>query len=291
MNNSKSTAKELIEQSAQLLKRKGVDNPKLNAELIMAHCMNTNRIELYSKYYMKVLSPIEINFFKTLIQRRLGREPLQYITGRCEFMSLPFCVNSHVLIPRPDTEILVEKALNYCIENRKKGFKVLDVGTGSGNIVISIAKYCGRASYFATDISQRTLRTAKKNAKLNGVAEHIDFISGWGFEPFSQRMKFDCIVANPPYIPSAVVDKLQREVRDFEPRAALDGGEDGFDMIRYLLDNAHKHLKRNGLFAFEMGEGQNRYIRSYAMNTDKYRNIRIIKDLSGIARVAMMVKK
>jgi len=291
LNNSKRTAKELIEESAQLLKRKGVENPKLNSELIMAHCMNTTRIELYSKYYMKKLSPIETNFFKTLIQRRLKREPLQYIIGKCEFMSLPFSVNSHVLIPRPDTEILVEKALNYCIENRKRGFKVLDIGTGSGNIIISIAKYCGKASYFAVDLSQRSLRTAKKNAKLNDVLEHINFISGYGFESISAKMKFNCIVSNPPYIPSKVIDKLQREVREYEPRIALDGGDDGFDMIRYLLDNTHKYLKRNGFFAFEMGEGQDRYIRSYAMKTGKYKQIKIVKDLSGICRVALMVKK
>jgi len=282
--------KELINESIQLFRKNGIEEPRLNAELIMAHCMNTDRIELYSNY-VKKMTRIETNYFRNLVQRRLQHEPVQYIIGKTEFMSLPFIINRDALIPRPETEILVEKVLNQVLENRKKQYSILDMGTGSGNIIVSLAKYAPGRRYYASDISKGALRLAKRNAKLNRIRDDIHFIAGEGFSVFRNRRMFDCIVSNPPYIPTEEIAELQKEVCDFEPGRALDGGPDGLDHIRNIIDNAHRHLRKDGMLALEFMDGQSRRIRSYALKAGKYKCITIVKDLSGKDRIILMKKK
>lgn len=282
--------KDLINESIQLFRKNGVDEPRLNAELIMAHCMNTDRIELYSNYVRK-MTRIETNYFRNLVQRRLQHEPVQYIIGKTEFMSLPFSINKDVLIPRPETEILVEKVLNHVLENKKKNYSILDIGTGSGNIIVSLAKYAPGCRYYAIDISKKALRVAKKNARLNRIDDTIHFAAGDALTIFRNRRLFDCIVSNPPYIPERDIPELQKEVCEYEPVPALNGGEDGLNMIRNIIDNAHRYLKKDGLLAFEFMDGQSRRIRSYALKTGRYKCITIVKDLADKDRIILMKKK
>lgn len=283
-------SKELISEAIELFKKANISKARLNAELIMVHCMNKDRIELYSDYKKK-LTRIEANYFRSLIQRRLQKEPVQYIVGGTEFMSLPFYVNKHVLIPRPETEVLVEKVLNYVLENKKKNFTVLDMCTGSGNIIVSLAKYAPGCDYWASDISKRALNVAKKNVKLNRINDSIRFVNTDGLEGFAKRRLFNVIVGNPPYIKKGDLDELQEEIKMHEPRVALESGTDGLDMIRYLIDNAYKYLRKNGLLALEFGYGQCRDVKSCAIKNGKYKHISIVKDLSGIERIIMMNRK
>lgn len=283
-------SKELINEAIELFRKANIGKARLNAELIMVHCMNKDRIELYSDY-KKRLTRIEANYFRSLIQRRLQKEPVQYIVGGTEFMSLPFYVNKHVLIPRPETEVLVEKVLNYVLENKKKNFSVLDMCTGSGNIIVSLAKYAPGCNYWASDISKRAVNVAKKNVKLNHISDSIRFVNTDGLEGFAKRRLFNVIAANPPYIKKGDLDELQEEIRLHEPRIALESGEDGLDLIRYLIDNAYRYLRKNGLLAIEFGYGQCKAVKSYAIKNGKYKHISIVKDLSGIERIIMMNRK
>ncbi|MDY6787501.1 MAG: peptide chain release factor N(5)-glutamine methyltransferase [candidate division WOR-3 bacterium] len=283
-------SKELINEAIDLFKSHDIQKPRLNAELIMVHCMNKNRLELYSNYKKK-LTRIEANYFRNLVQRRLRNEPVQYIVGETEFMSLPFKVNRHVLIPRPETEILVEKVLNYVLENKKKDFRILDIGTGSGNIIVSLAKYAPGCRYYASDISRHALDVARDNEQLNEIKGTINFINTKGFEGIKKRKYFHCIVSNPPYIKEKQVKKLQREVCEYEPNLALGSGEDGLNMLKYLIDNAYKYLRKNGMLAMEFGDGQCRSVRNYALKKGKYKDISIVKDLAGKDRIIMMRRK
>ena len=283
-------SKELINEAIELFKSANISKARLSAELIMVHCMNKDRIDLYSDYKKK-LTRIEANYFRSLIQRRLQKEPVQYIVGGTEFMSLPFYVNKHVLIPRPETEVLVEKVLNYVLENKKRNFSVLDMGTGSGNIIVSLAKYAPGCNYYASDISNRALKVARKNHKLNKINEKIHLINTSGFDGLPRRRLFDVIVSNPPYIKTSDITELQSEIRLHEPIVALDSGERGLDMIEMLIDNSYRYLRKDGLLAIEFGYNQCKAVKSYTIRHGKDKNISIVKDLSGIDRIIMMNRK
>ncbi|MDD3803020.1 MAG: peptide chain release factor N(5)-glutamine methyltransferase [bacterium] len=283
------TAKYLIDESVFLMKQAGIEKPRLNAELIMAHCMNKDRTYLYSNYN-KVLTRIEANYFKSLVRRRLKREPVQYIVGESEFMSLPFKINRNVLIPRPETETLVEYALNFCLENRKKSFRVLDIGCGSGNIIISIAKYAPKMTYVATDISKGALRVTRENRVLNRIKDSIHLIQSDGFSALKKKRIFDAVLSNPPYIPKKEIKNLQPEVSEFEPESALCGGEDGLDHVRNIIDSASSYMKKGGLLAVEIGFNQHKEVIKHIRQDNKYRDAKMIKDLSGIERVLTAVR-
>jgi len=284
------TAKELIEESIFLLKKAGIESPKLNAELIMAHCMNKDRTYLYSNYNKK-LSRIESNYFKSLVRRRLKREPVQYIVGESEFMSLPFKLNRNVLIPRPETEILVEYALNYCLENKKRSFKIIDIGCGSGNIILSIAKYAPKLCYYATDISRGALRVTKENKIINKIKDTVHLLQTDGFSGIKPKRTFNAVLSNPPYIPIDEIKKLESEVKDFEPERALSGGKDGLDNVRNIIDEAPRYLKKGGLLAIEIGCGQGNRVMKHIKSNKFYIHTKLIKDLSGIERVLVAVRK
>lgn len=283
------TAKDLIDESVFLLKKAGIESPKLNAELMMAHCMNKDRTYLYSNYN-KVLTRIEANLFKSLVRRRLKREPVQYIVGEAEFMSLPFKINRSVLIPRPETETLVEYALNFCLENRRRLFRVLDIGCGSGNIILSIAKYAPKLRYYAVDISRGALRVTKDNRNLNKIEDPVHLIQSDGLSGIKRKRIFDAVLSNPPYIPSKEIPSLQPEVRDYEPEGALCGGEDGLDHLREIIDSSPAYMRKGALLALEIGYGQSKRIIDYAKKSRYFKNAKMIKDLAGIERVLAMVR-
>lgn len=261
------------------------ENPLFEAEqMVMAVC-NLDRTELVLKGRNDV-SEEEIEKVNDMVLRRLKGEPLQYIIGECEFMSLKFYTERGVLIPRSDTETLVEKILDFTDENKE--YKVLDICTGTGCIGISIANYRKKAEVKLLDISDIAINLAKRNIILNNVndrvfAEKEDILKDYPKE------KYDIIVSNPPYIESDVIDTLQVEVKDYEPHLALDGGKDGLIFYRRIADIAPKMLNVGGILAFEIGYNQGSKV--LELMEKNFYNIQIIKDLCGNDRVVIGIRR
>ena len=223
----------------------------------MAHCLGRGRLALYLQHDQP-LSTAELANFKELIRRRLAGEPTQYITGHQEFWSLDFLVNPAVLIPRPETEILIDTVLKQV---QQPDFPLaqgplLDLGTGSGVLAIVLARELPVARFVALDLSAAALAVAQENARRHQVVERIGFIRGDLFQPLAPRPSFSVIISNPPYVPTREWQHLPREIRHYEPRAALDGGPDGLAVIRRLVSEAHQYLIPGGLLALEVGQGQ-----------------------------------
>ncbi|HEY9765590.1 MAG TPA: peptide chain release factor N(5)-glutamine methyltransferase, partial [Chroococcales cyanobacterium] len=225
------TIDEALRKGSRALLGAGIGSGALEASILLGMATGMDRLALITNPN-RLLAPEEIAFFCGKIEKRLHREPLQHIRGKQEFMGLDFIVTRSVLIPRPDTEILVEEVLDRCQENSAP--LLLDIGTGSGAIAVSIASYLPSAKITATDLSPEALEVAKRNALKHGVS--IDFLLGPDFDPLEERGGyegfFDFLVSNPPYIPSEEISTLEPEVRDFEPILALDGGKDGLDLYR-----------------------------------------------------------
>lgn len=261
------------------------ENPLFEAEqMVMAVC-NLDRTELVLKGRNDV-SEEEKEKVNDMVLRRLKGEPLQYIIGECEFMSLKFYTERGVLIPRSDTETLVEKILDFTDENKE--YKVLDICTGTGCIGISIANYRKKAEVKLLDISDIAINLAKRNIILNNVndrvfAEKEDILKDYPKE------KYDIIVSNPPYIESDVIDTLQVEVKDYEPHLALDGGKDGLIFYRRIADIAPKMLNVGGILAFEIGYNQGSKVLEIMKKS--FYNIQIIKDLCGNDRVVIGIRR
>jgi len=260
----------------------------LDAQLLAGLALGRDRLYILTHPDYE-LSQEKENEIWALARRRKSGVPLQHITGRQEFMGLDFEVGPQVLIPRADTEILVEEAIGDL-----KGCKapsILDIGTGSGAIAVSLAKYIPFSKLCAVDISEDALETARRNALSNGVEKSIKFFLGSLFEPIGQRgYSFDAIVSNPPYIARGEIDGLQREVSANEPRGALDGGPDGLDFYRIIARKAPKFLKPGGMIYLEIGAGQAAEVENLLKKVkcrgqSCYNNILKIKDLAGIERV------
>jgi release factor glutamine methyltransferase len=269
------TVLEGIQRSAEFLTRKGVDSPRLQAELLLAHVLKLERMRLYLNFE-RPLSTEEANAFRNLVVRRGEREPLQQITGSTNFCGFEIAVNRAVLVPRPETELLAEKgseSLKSKVQSLKSGtdaseskITALDLGTGSGCLAVALAKNCDRARVVATDLSPEALECAKSNALRNNVTDRIEFRLGNGFEPLNSGEHFDLIISNPPYIPTAEIDSLQPEVRDWEPKLALDGGPDGLDWYRRIAREAMAFLATDGRVILEFGDGQSAAIRNLFEN-------------------------
>lgn len=259
------------------LKAEGIESWRLDSELIVMEGAGCSRIQLITKDDIE-LSPLQLNKIAKMTARRLKREPMQYILGRCEFMGLEFELNSDTLIPRGDTECLVERVLEHIQTTGAK--TVIDIGTGSGAIIISLA-VLGGIEGTAVDISSNALSKAQSNATLNGVADKISFIKSNLFENISE--KFDIIVSNPPYIEREVIKTLDLQVKGFEPLRALDGGEDGLDFYRKIIESAHRYLNPNGFIAFEIGYNQGGEVSEMLMDAG-FCSVKVGKDLAGLDR-------
>jgi release factor glutamine methyltransferase len=249
---------EVIQRSAEFLGKKGLDSPRLQAELLLAHLLKLPRMQLYLNFE-RVLSNTEVDQFRELIKRRSLREPLQHIVGSTSFCGLEIAVNSDVLIPRPETELLAEQGGNFLTQLsaiHSRPLTVLDFGTGSGCLAIYLAKKHASAKVYALDISPKALEVAQKNADHNGVAERICFLAGDAFEAVPKGTRFDLILSNPPYIPTAEIQTLQPEVRDHDPSTALDGGPDGLNYYRVLAKGGSAFLETGGKMMLEFGDGQ-----------------------------------
>lgn len=266
--------------ATKTLKDEGIENPQLDAEVILAHLLKRERISLYLNLRKPLEKALELKY-KSLIEERLKHKPISYIIGHKEFMSLDFKVNQNVLIPRPETEILVETICKVGIS----GSMVLELGTGSGAIAVSLAKYNQDWQIVATDISFQALLVASENARVHSVSKRVRFIQTNLFDGLSKSKLYDWVVSNPPYIPTSDLDTLPDDIRNYEPIIALDGGRDGLDIIKKILIHSPEVLKADGYLAIEIGCGQSNKIIDFAKALGNYSDCFTVNDYSGIPRV------
>ncbi len=281
------TILKLLSWTETFFKEHGVDSPRLTAEILLCHSLGTKRLDLYLQYD-RPLEKQELSGFKALIQRRRQGEPVAYITGEKGFYESEFSVVPGVLIPRPDTEVLLEECLVRLKD--RQGCRVLEMGVGSGALIVSLARACPDHTYFGSDISPIALATARKNAKALVQTPIRFFQSSW-LAGVGEVAKFDLILSNPPYIPSRDVDGLATEIRNHEPRLALDGGTDGFDCYRVILAQAHERLSEEGWLIMEMGFDQKAGMAALAQPFGRYEAPVFIKDLAGHDRVVCLKKR
>ena len=261
----------------EFLLSKGVVNARLEAEWLLCAVTGLDRVGLYLQYD-KPLNESELADYRVKVARRAKREPLQHILGSQEFCGLEYEVTADVLVPRYDTELLVSEALSRC----PTAAAILDIGTGSGCIAVSLQKLFTNAAVTATDISEAALTVARRNAEKHGV--DIEFLAGSLFAPVAGR-RFDLIVSNPPYIPSADIESLEQEVRDYDPRSALDGGKDGLEIYRVLIPAAVTCLHPGGWLLVEIGTGQSEDVEQMFRNTGYFGEPHVSRDPAGINRV------
>ena len=282
------TVLEAIQKSAEFLEKRGVESPRLQGELLLAHLLKMPRMKLYLNFD-RVLTAPETDALREFIKRRGQREPLQHITGSTSFCGYEIAVSRHVLVPRPETEMLVELGLEFLSAPNPRPSACLDFCTGSGCIAIALAAKCPGAGIVATDISPEALAMARENSRRNQVVDRIEFLAGDGFAALAAGREFDLIVSNPPYIPSAEIATLEPEVRDFDPRIALDGGADGLEFYRLIASQAGPFLRRGGKIMVEFGDGQADAIRRI-FETEKWIVEAVKDDYSQRARILIAKK-
>jgi len=269
-----------------------VENPRASAEILLAHLLKMRRIDLYVRYDQP-LDGVEVQAFREAVSRRAAGEPAAYIVGTKEFYGMPLSVNRHVLIPRPETEHLVEAALKKAADLKVAAgsrLRILDLGTGSGAVILALAAAVPESLCVASDISFPALRTARENAKRHGLEARIRFVRGDWLSPFAEtRTPFDIIVPNPPYVATAVLGDLQPEIR-YEPRQALDGGPDGLNAVRRIVSAAHRLMRPGGALLLEIGYDQKAGAERLIRETGAYRNLAFLRDFSGWDRIVSMEK-
>lgn len=273
------TILKLVEWLTEYFAKKGIENPRLDAEYIIAHSLNIKRLDLYLQFD-RPLSQKELDKTKTLITRRGNREPLQHILGHQPFRNVDIKVSRDVLIPRPETEILVGEILKIIPKDRETN--ILEIGLGSGAISAAILNETEKTHITAVDISSRAINLAKEN--LRTFKDRINIFEGNLFEPVEGR-SFDIIVSNPPYCKTGEWESLQPEVRNFEPKEALLAGEDGLDFLREILNSAPKHLNKSGRLFMEFGDGQETALLKIANDSGNYSPVEIIYDLNNKPRI------
>jgi release factor glutamine methyltransferase len=273
------TYAEAYEKGKNILTEAGIAEAGLEARLLLEHVCGTGRNDLLV-HGDRLVEDVQCSSYEQLLTGRADRIPLQYLTGCQEFMGLNFAADRHVLIPRQDTEILVEEVL----KNLHDGMEILDMCTGSGCILISLLRYSNDCAGLGVDISGGALRVAEKNAQniLSGFSGKVRFLESDLFENVEEM--FDVIVSNPPYIPAGDMEGLMPEVRDYEPRIALDGGEDGLVFYRKILEGSRSHLKKGGMLFFEIGYDQGRAV-SKMMRETGFLDVQVRKDYAGLDRV------
>ena len=276
---------EILKKEINNLKQNNIENSTLKAKILLANILNVKKeyLLMHSEEEIKQEDKIK---YENCIKELIKGKPLQYITNKQEFMALDFYVDENVLIPQPDTEILVEKAIEISKTTQKN--KILDMCTGSGCIAISLAKKINNAQITAVDISNSALNVANKNAINNNVENKIKFINSNMFNNIEE--KFDIIVSNPPYIKTETINKLGIEVQN-EPHLALDGGIDGLKFYKIIANNAFKYLNENGYLLLEIGYNQQNSVTQLLQDIGKYKNIETVKDLGGNYRVVIARKE
>ena len=282
------TVHDIINEATNDFEAVGIPSARLDAEVLLSFSLGCDHLEFYKNPDMTI-SETKLSAFRNLIFRRSQWEPVAYITGRKEFWTFVLEVNSSVLIPRPDTEIIVEEALNLCRKMDSSEIKILDIGTGSGAIAIALASEITGAKVVATDISSPALNLAQKNAAALGLKEKIDFRQGDLFEPLDDI--FDIIVCNPPYIAADEYEKLPAGIKDYEPREALLAGKSGLEFYEKLIYQAAGFLKKNGWLLLEIGAKQEAGVRGIMEADGFYDSIEMRRDYAGLPRVMKARRK
>ena len=273
----------ILKWTEQYFGTRGIDSPRLDAEVLLSHVLGKERIYLYVHFDEPLEAP-ELAAYREYIKQRVARQPVAYIIGRREFMGLSFRVTPAVLVPQPDTEILVQAALDRLAA--KPAARIADIGTGSGAIVLSLLYYRKELQASAVDISADALAVAAENAASLGVAERVMFCEGDLLAPLAGQ-QFDAIVSNPPYIPTADIAGLAPEVRTAEPMGALDGGADGLVFYRRLVADAPALLASDGFLAMEVGIHEAAPVAALAQASGAFARAEVLKDLAGIERVVV----
>jgi len=274
---------DILKITADRLRKADIDTANLDARLLLCKYLNKDKLYLI----VNANEEIEVDSaFDELVERREKYEPMQYILGKAEFYGLDFKVNKNVLIPRPDTEILVERVIDYVGDNN---YTIVDIGTGSGCIPITVAVNCKNANVYTVDISPDATKVAVDNAKDNGVGDRISFLNMDILKHFPD-FKVDCIVSNPPYIEDDVIPTLMSDVKDYEPLIALRGGRDGLVFYRRISEKGFGILNSGGMIAFEVGHNQSESVADI-LEKDGYINVEITNDLAGIGRVVSALKR
>lgn len=279
------TVLEALNWATDYFRERRIENPRLNAELLLAHSIGLSKEQLYIRLHEPMAKETEERW-EAFVQRRASGEPLQYILGRQEFWSIDLKVDPRVLIPRPETEHLVEEALSILIKiSSQKIPSVLELGTGSGAIAIALAKEFPILCMIATDLSMEALEVARENAKRAGVSHLIGFVRGDLLAPFREGEVFDLILSNPPYLSEAEIEGLPREVREHEPIIALQGGRDGLEFYRRVIPQIPSYLKKGGWLLLEVGHTQARRVSEWIEKVSSFVELGTVRDLAGIERV------
>jgi len=282
------TVLESINLSAQYLKQKGIESPRTNAELLLANILGCKRLDLYISFE-RPLSEDEVQKYREHIKRRSSFEPLQYIIGKVEFYGLELKVSPSVLIPRPETELLVENIFKQFPKEQK--LIILDVGSGSGNIAIALGVNLPRSKVISTEISHEALQVAKENSERHNVSGRIKFVKQDIIKNDLNNFPiFDVVVSNPPYVSTENYATLQREIKEFEPRMAVTDNTDGYTFFKAIAEKVRNKLKEGGKLFYEIAEGQSEKV-AEIMTKNYFNNIRIIKDYQNIDRIIFGEKK
>lgn len=280
------TVLRLILWSADYLRGKGVESGRLDAEHLLAHVLGLGRLQLYLEFE-RPLTSSELDTFRPLLRRRAGREPLQYILGHQPFRELDLAVEPGVLIPRPETELLVGEVLAWAGSEGLEAPVMLDIGTGSGAIALSLAHEGYNTHIVAVELSDAALEVARRNRDSAGLTDKVDLRRGSLFEPLGENERFDVIASNPPYVAEVDEAGLEPEVRDWEPKEALFAGTDGLDVVRRIVEGARAHLKDRGLLALEVGAGQTAEVAELLRAAGGYEDVRVVRDYSGRSRFVL----
>jgi release factor glutamine methyltransferase len=290
---------DVINKTTPFFEKQGIESPRLTIELLLAHLLKKKRLDLYLEFERELDDPT-LEKLREMVKRRAAGEPLQYITGETEFCGLKLRVDKRVLIPRPETELLVETVAERLkgkpsqagnlvppslpVTSHQSPITIIDVGTGSGCIAVALATKLPQSAIWATDVSEEALEVARANATLHKVGKNVRFFKSDLLEALPNSLRADAIVSNPPYVADGEVVKLPKEVRDFEPVRALAAGEDGLKVIRRLVTNAKRFLSPSGFVALEIGAGQRAAVAELFGNED-YVVSEVVKDLQGHERV------
>lgn len=285
------TIKKLLEWVSGYLENKGVDSPRLSAELLLCDVLRLERIQLYT-LYDRVVEPPQLVALRALVKRAGEHEPVAYLVGRCEFYSLPLTITADCLIPRPETEHLVEMAILF-LRNRTGQQHVLDLCTGSGCIAAAIAKNVENVQIAATDISDAALKVAAENIEKLMLTEKVQLLCGDLFDPIMEGLddgKFDLIVSNPPYVSESEYEALDKNVKEYEPTHALLAGVDGLDVYKRIAEKIDDFLKPDGALMMEIGYAQGKAVRELLENAGCFKTITIEKDFANNDRIAIAKK-
>ncbi len=294
------TVSEILDKVTSYLKRRGIPEPRIDAEVLLAHVLEIERLEIYLNFDSRVTEK-DLSAYKKLIERKVRREPVAFIVGYKEFMGLKFFLNKDVLIPRPETEILVEKVIEKVRnigKSRNYGYRrdnsltIVDLCTGSGNIAISLARNIASCKIYATDISKGAIQVARKNAKFHNVEGRVEFLLGDLFSPLEKlnsNLAVDFVVSNPPYVKSKDLVLLSPEIKK-EPLSALEGGNEGLNFYQRIIPEALKYLVGSGYLIMEIGDYQGKAVMNLIKKEKQFYPPQLVKDYAGLDRVVVAQK-